>query len=54
MTKDEAIVFLLNFLNSKMSAMSLPTRNKALEVAELHNISASELLKKYIDLVRGS
>jgi len=51
MNKDEAIAFLLKVLKSPMSVMSLPTREKALNAAKEHGITATELLEKHIELV---
>ena len=49
--REKAMVTIINFFNSRMSAMSDANRNKVKELIGLHEISAVELVNKYIDLV---
>jgi hypothetical protein len=49
--REKAMVYIINFFNSRMSAMSSANRNKVKELIGLHEISATELVNKYIDLV---
>lgn len=49
--RTKAMIYILNFFNSRMSAMSDANRNKVKELIGLHEISAVELVNKYIDLV---
>jgi hypothetical protein len=49
--REKAMVTIINFFNSRMSAMSNADRNKVKELIGLHEISATELVNKYIDLV---
>jgi hypothetical protein len=51
MTRDQAMIYLINFFNSRMSAMSKNNTDKAKELIGLHEISASELVNKYVGLV---
>jgi hypothetical protein len=51
MTKDQAMVYIINFFNSRMSAMSNANRNKVKELIGIHEIYTTELVNKYIDLV---
>jgi hypothetical protein len=51
MTRDQAMVYIINFFNSRMATMSNHHRNKVKELIGLHEISAVELVNKYIDLV---
>ena len=49
--REKAMVTIINFFNSRMSAMSDANRNKVKELIGLHEISAVELVNKYIELV---
>ncbi len=51
MTRDQAMIYIINFFNSRMSAMSNANRNKVKELIGLHEISAAELVNKYLELV---
>lgn len=51
MNRDQAMVYIINFFNSRMSAMSKNNVDKAKELIGLHEISASELINKYVELV---
>ncbi len=49
--RTKAMIHIINFFNSRMSAMSDANRNKVKELIGLHEISAVELVNKYIELV---
>lgn len=51
MNREQAMIYILNFFNSRMSAMNNAQRNKVKELIGLHEISAPELVNKYIELV---
>jgi hypothetical protein len=51
MNRDQAMVYIINFFNSRMSAMSKNNVDKAKELIGLHEISAPELINKYVELV---
>jgi hypothetical protein len=51
MTRDQAMIYIINFFNSRMSAMSNANRNKVKELIGIHEIYTIELVNKYIDLV---
>lgn len=49
--KDHAMIYLINFFNSRMSAMNKNSVNRARELISNNEISVSDLIDKYIDLV---
>jgi hypothetical protein len=51
MTREQAMIYIINFFNSRMSAMSKNNVDKVKELITNHEISASELVNKYVDLV---
>jgi len=51
MTRDQAMIYVINFFNSRMATMSNSHRNKVKEVIGLHEIGTSELVNKYLELV---
>jgi len=51
MTRDQAMIYIINFFNSRMNAMNKASINKTKELISLHEIYADELVNKYIDLV---
>ena len=51
MTRDQAMIYIINFFNSRMSVMSNANRNKVKELIGTHEISANELVDKYVQLV---
>ena len=51
MNRDQAMVYLINFFNSRMSAVNKHNVSKAKELMGLHEISVSELIDKYVELV---
>ena len=51
MTKDEAMVYIINFFNSRMNAMNTASVAKTKELVNTHQIDTYELVEKYIDLV---
>ena len=51
MNREQAIIYVLNFFNSRMMTMSKNSVDKVKELTSIHEISVSELVDKYIDLV---
>jgi len=51
MTKDQAMIYILNFFNSRMSAVNNNSVTKAKELTNIHEINTYELIEKYVDLV---
>jgi len=51
MTRDQAMVYIINFFNSRMATMSNAHRNKVKELIGLHKIDTTELVNKYLELV---
>ena len=51
MTRDQAMIYIINFFNSRMSAMSNASINKVKELTTNHEIAISELVNKYVELV---
>jgi hypothetical protein len=51
MTRDQAMIYIINFFNSRISAMSNANINKVKELIGLHEIATSELVNKYVELV---
>jgi hypothetical protein len=49
--RDKAMVYLINFFNSRMGAMSKSNVDKAKELISTHEIAVSELVNKYVKLV---
>jgi hypothetical protein len=54
MNRDQAMIYIINFFNSRMSAMSTANRNKVKELIGIHEIYATELVNKYIELVQNN
>jgi hypothetical protein len=50
--RDKAMVYLINFFNSRMGTMSKSNVDKAKELISTHEIAVSELVDKYVRLVR--
>lgn len=50
-TRDQAMVYIINFFNSRMATMSNAHRNKVKELIGLHDIDTTELVNKYLELV---
>jgi hypothetical protein len=50
-TKDQAMVKIINYLNSRMKVMSRSETDEVVKLAIIHQISALELLTKYQELV---
>ena len=53
MNKEEKIKTILNYLNSRMSAMSKPETEKVKKILEDDDISLQEVVEWYIDYVRS-
>ncbi len=51
MNRDQAMIYIINFFNSRMMTMSKNSVSKAKELIGLHEISVSELVNKYVELV---
>jgi hypothetical protein len=51
MTKDQAMVYLINFFSYRLAAVNKFHVDRAKELIGLHEISASELVNKYVELV---
>jgi hypothetical protein len=51
MTREQAMVYIINFFNSRLMTTSTNHVNKAKELIGLHEISVSELVNKYVELV---
>jgi len=51
MTREQAMIYIINFFNSRMNAMSISNVDKVKELISLHEIYTSELVDKYVDLV---
>jgi hypothetical protein len=51
MTRDQAMIYILNFFNSRMSAVNKHNVSKVKELIGLHEIATSELVNKYVELV---
>jgi hypothetical protein len=51
MTREQAMIYIINFFNSRMNAMNKASISKAKELISTHEISVSELVDKYIELV---
>ena len=51
MNREQAMVYLINFFNSRMSAVNKHNVSKAKELMGLHELSVSELIDKYVELV---
>jgi hypothetical protein len=51
MTKDQAMIYIINFFNSRMDAMNKASITKTKELINIHQIDTYELVEKYIDLV---
>lgn len=51
MNREQAMIYIINFFNSRMNAMNKASINKVKELTTNHEIAVSELVNKYIDLV---
>ena len=51
MTRDQAMIYIINFFNSRMATMSNANRNKVKELIGIHEIALQELVNKYLELV---
>jgi hypothetical protein len=51
MNRDQAMIYIINFFNSRMGAMSKNNVDKAKELISTHEIAVSELVDKYVQLV---
>ncbi len=51
MTREQAIIYIINFFNSRMMTTSKKHVDKAKELIGLHEIAVSELVNEYVRLV---
>jgi hypothetical protein len=51
MNRDQAMIYIINFFNSRMSAVNEHNVSKTKELISTHEISVSELVDKYVQLV---
>ena len=51
-TKDQAMIKIINYLNSGRSAMSRPATDEVVKLAIVQNISALDLITKYQEVIR--
>jgi hypothetical protein len=49
--REKAMLYIINFFNSRMCAVNKHNISKAKELVSTHEIAVSELIDKYIDLV---
>jgi hypothetical protein len=49
--REKAMLYIINFFNSRMCAVNNHNISKAKELVSTHEIAVSELIDKYIDLV---
>lgn len=49
--REKAMIYILGFFRSKMAAMSKGNISKVKELISTHEISVSELVDKYVNLV---
>ena len=49
--RDKAMIYIINFFNSRMGAMSKNNLSKVKELISTHEIAVSELVDKYVRLV---
>jgi hypothetical protein len=49
--RNKAMIYIINFFNSRVNAMNKASISKAKELISTHEISVSELVDKYIELV---
>jgi len=49
--REKAIIYLLSFFKNRMAAVNKHNVDKAKELIGLHEISVSELINKYVELV---
>jgi hypothetical protein len=51
MNREQAMMYLINFFNSRMAAVNKHNVSKAKELIGLHEVSVTELVNKYVELV---
>lgn len=51
MLHSQAMIYLLNFFNSRMGVFNKRTTDRVQKIISLHNITVSDLINKYIELV---
>ena len=51
MTRDQAMIYIIKFFNSRLMTMSKPNVDKVKELIGLYEIALPELVNKYVELV---
>jgi hypothetical protein len=51
MTHSQAMIYLINFFNSRMSVFNKRDTDRVQEIISFHEISVSDLINKYVELV---
>ncbi|NBW16887.1 MAG: hypothetical protein EBR82_53810 [Caulobacteraceae bacterium] len=51
MNREQAMIYIIHFFNSRIMTMSKSHVNKAKELIDLHKINLSELVNRYVELV---
>jgi len=49
--RDAAMIYIINFFNSRMAAVNKYHVSRAKELIDVHEITVSELVDKYVELV---
>ena len=49
--REHAMIYIINFFNSRMAAVNKHNVNRAKELISVHEIAVSELVDKYVQLV---
>jgi hypothetical protein len=49
--REKAMIYILSFFKNRMAAVNKHNVDKAKELIGLHEISASELVNKYVELI---
>lgn len=51
MTRDQAMIYIINFFNNRIAAVNKHNVTKAKELTNIHEFNVYELIEKYVDLV---
>ena len=51
MARDQAMIYIIKFFNSRLMTMSKPNVDKVKELIGLYEIALPELVNKYVELV---
>ena len=52
MLHSQAMIYLLNFFNSRMRVFNKRTTDRVQDIISFHEITVSDLINKYVELVR--